>query len=49
MERQELNLSSTPQELATHLAEQPGVYMFRRGKEILYIGKARNLDRKSVV
>jgi len=46
MKCQELNLSSTPQELAMHLAEQPGVYMFRHGNEILYIGKARNLRKR---
>ena len=46
MKCQELKLSSTPQELAMHLAEQPGVYMFRHGNEILYIGKARNLRKR---
>lgn len=46
MKSQELNLSLAPRELAMHLAEQPGIYMFRRGDKILYIGKSRNLRKR---
>ena len=46
MKRQELNLSLSPQKLAAHLTEQPGIYMFCAGSKILYIGKARNLRKR---
>lgn len=46
MKRQELNLSLSPQQLVANLSQAPGIYIFRTGDTVLYIGKARNLRNR---
>ena len=46
MKRREINLSLSPEKSVQNLSQEPGIYIFRAGDAILYIGKARNLRNR---
>ena len=41
-----VDLAMSPEEVARYIDAKPGVYIFRQGAQILYVGKARNLRKR---
>lgn len=41
-----VKLAMAPEEVARYIDVKPGVYLFRQGQKILYVGKARNLRKR---
>lgn len=46
MELQSTNIGASLDEVAKNLSDNPGIYMFCEGENILYVGKARNLHKR---